>query len=392
MIEDGAGAAFSGRHRVRPIRTLAVLNSFIGGGAERQMMHLLKHLDRARFDLSLCVLAAEGPLLEEVPDDVRLHVLGKQRRADLPRLVVRLARLLRAQRPDLIISKVDYANIIASLAVACARRPIPLVLGEESVPSAELLTANHRVVRRSLITWSYRRATLITAPSAGVLSDLRLNFRIHGPELHVIPNMIDYGALQEAGRQPHRHAFSHVNVPLIVAAGRLAPSKGQADLLEAVGLLGPDHPCNLLLLGEGDDMSRLKSLARGLRISDRVHFAGFVANPYALMAQADIFVSPSHFESFGNVILEAMALGVAVLSTKVPFGPEELISDGETGLFAPPHDPRALAQRIEQLLDSPKLRASLAANAKLAAARYDTHAVLNKYVSLLEKATVLGSH
>src|SRR6476620_2057538 len=73
LIEDVASAGTCGPDRARgPIRTLAVLNSFIGGGAERQMMHLLNHLDRARFDLSLCVLAAEGPLAAEVPSDVRL--------------------------------------------------------------------------------------------------------------------------------------------------------------------------------------------------------------------------------------------------------------------------------------------------------------------------------
>ena len=83
------------------------------------------------------------------------------------------------------------------------------------------------------------------------------------------------------------------------------PTKGHADLLRAVSALAKTRPCNLIVLGEGPDRSRLEAVARELAIESRVAFLGFVSNPFGLMAQADAFVSASHFESFGNVLIEA---------------------------------------------------------------------------------------
>ena len=97
------------------------------------MVLLLKHFDRAQFELTLCLLAKEGPFLSDVPQDVPVIGLGKRGPSDMARVIWRLAGLLRRQRPDVVLAKVDFANEVVSLAALVARVDVPLVLCEESV-------------------------------------------------------------------------------------------------------------------------------------------------------------------------------------------------------------------------------------------------------------------
>ncbi len=119
------------------------------------------------------------------------------------------------------------------------------------------------------------------------------------------------------------------------------------------------------------ERERLHALARELDLESRVSFMGFVSNPFGLMAQADVFVSPSHLESFGNVIVEAMAVGVPVVSTRVPCGPGWLVDDRRTGVFAEAHSPSDLANKIGLVLDDASLRRVIVAQAGDLAARHD---------------------
>jgi glycosyltransferase involved in cell wall biosynthesis len=138
-------------------------------------------------------------------------------------------------------------------------------------------------------------------------------------------------------------------------------------------------------VGAGPDRQRLERLARGLGIAEHVIFTGFVSNPFALMRRADVFVSASHAESFGNVIVEAMAAGVPVISTRVPSGPETIISDSETGIFANARDPTDLAAKIASVLSDRRAAQAMAARARAAVARYDVRVVVEQYEDLLER-------
>lgn len=364
------------------LRLLAVDASMIGGGAERQMLLLLAHLDRKRFAPTLCLLAEEGPLLPLVPDDVPVVSLAKRSRYDLPRLVVQLARLLRAHRPDLVFSTVDYTNSLVMLAACLARTGVPVVVSETSVQSKALRDMSFRRLRRAVLKWAYGRAARVLVHSPGVEMDLRERLGFARARIIFLPNMLDLRAVRRAAEEPAHHRFLTSPLPLVVTAGRLHPAKGQADLIEAVVLLNAHRPCNLLLLGEGADRMRLEERARDSSSSDRIDFAGFVPNPHALVGRADIFVSPSHFESFGNAIVEAMAIGVPVVSTKVPAGPEWIISDRVNGVFASPNDPRDLADKIELVLRDGDLRGRVVERAREHVKQYDVRAVVSAYERL----------
>lgn len=144
-------------------------------------------------------------------------------------------------------------------------------------------------------------------------------------------------------------------VPLLLALGRLHWSKGFDVLLGALAKLSAAH---LWIAGSGPELRALKHLAVSLGIDDRVRFLGWRDDAAALMAAADLLVSPSRYEPLGNVLLEAWAHRLPVVAAAAP-GPCQLIRDGETGLLVPIGDADALARGIGGLVAAPDRRVAL---------------------------------
>ena len=155
-------------------------------------------------------------------------------------------------------------------------------------------------------------------------------------------------------------------VPTIVCVGRLSPEKGQTGLLRAFARLRPNHPgLRLRLVGDGPDRDALERLSEDLGVNDSVTFAGRLPEPDALVeiARADLLVLPSFMEGLPIVLMEAMALGVPVIASRVA-GIPELVTDGKTGLLFAPSDWDELAQCIARLLSDEELCATLTQNGK----------------------------
>jgi len=132
---------------------------------------------------------------------------------------------------------------------------------------------------------------------------------------------------------------------LLLHAGRLVPQKGQCDLLQAMVSL---PKLTLALCGTGELEATLKQQSQQLGLNNRVHFLGFRNDLHDLMASSDLFVLPSHWEGLGRVLLEAMAVGLPIVSTQVSAIPEVL---GDTAWLCPPNNPEALAASIRTALE-----------------------------------------
>ena len=163
--------------------------------------------------------------------------------------------------------------------------------------------------------------------------------------------------------EPLEHPWFGGSVPVILSAGRL--KKDFPTLLRAVALLAARRPVRLIVLGAGKAprLHELQELARSLGIAGAVDFAGFVSNPFAYMAQADLFVLSSRCEGMPQVLVQAMMVGCRLVATDCPFGPAELLGDGEYGRLAPVGDPARLAEAVERELDTPRDAARLRARA-----------------------------
>ena len=154
--------------------------------------------------------------------------------------------------------------------------------------------------------------------------------------------------------------------PTIICVGRLSPEKGQTGLLRAFARLRVNHPdLSLRLVGDGPDREALERLSGELGVSEAVTFAGRLPEPETLIeiSRANLLVLPSFMEGLPIVLMEAMALGIPVIASRVA-GIPELVSDGKTGLLFAPSDWDELAQCISRLLSDKDLCAMLAQNGK----------------------------
>ncbi len=195
------------------------------------------------------------------------------------------------------------------------------------------------------------------------------------------PDRIPVGQLDTLRMQ---HGLSGSRI--VLGLGRLHPNKGWADLLRAFAQLPASVesvPPQLVMVGDGPLRTELMQLATSLGIAERVHWAGWQADPAPWYQLADVFVCASVHEPLGNVILEAWANRTLVVSTRAQ-GPLELMRDGENGLLAPLGDPAGLADVLLHALNlSPEARtAMIDAGTREIDRHYTEAAIVDAYVAL----------
>jgi glycosyltransferase involved in cell wall biosynthesis len=132
------------------------------------------------------------------------------------------------------------------------------------------------------------------------------------------------------------------------------PQKDFTTLIRAFAKVRQQRPCRLMILGEwSGHKAVLDALIQELQIEADVELPGFVYNPYPYMAQASVFALSSRYEGFGNVLVEAMAVGTPVVATNCESGPAEILEHGKYGPLVPVGDADALAEAIVQTLNHP---------------------------------------
>ena len=364
-----------------PIKVMFVAPSLGGGGAERVITILLRRLERGRFLPSLVLFRREGAYLSDLPPDVPVFDCGRYGDGGRYRWIGRLVRLLREKPPDVLVSFLWETSLISIPAAFFAGTRRVVVSERLSIRGArEGLLKD--IVRRFSIVALYRTVDRIIPNALAMERQLVEDFHLPVRKIVTIPNPVEVEAIIGKGTEPDPQGIRGIRVPVIAAMGRLSPQKGFDILLKAFALLEKD--CRLLLMGEGEEEKTLKELAGRLGIAERVLFTGFLANPYPALAGATLFVLSSRFEGFPNALVEAMVLGLPCISMRCPTGPEEIISDGESGVLVPLGDPESLASAIDRLLGDSALRGRLGSRGKERAMEYEAAAIVRRYESLIE--------
>lgn len=338
------------------IRVLFAIGTMGGGGAERQVVEILKHLDRARFEPCLYLIRRTGELLSEVPADVPSFAFW-ERHADMGLKFpgrIRwtqerdLAAVIRERRIDVVYDRCYLMTLLSAVATKTAG--VPRVSVAVVDPDPELRLYARWSVR---LAWrrarrAYATADRVLANSAGLRRRMIDYFQLPEQNVETLYNLLDVERVDRLAAEPCERfepGCFHV-----VCCGRLHEQKGQRYLIEAI-----DEVVNrrgrmnvrLHLLGQGKAEQELRSLVGKRGLQQHVAFAGYVANPLPHVCQADLFCLPSLYEGMPNALIEAVACRVPVLSTDCPSGPSEILSGGRFGTLVPPKNASALAAAID---------------------------------------------
>lgn len=354
------GAALARHPGLRGLRVAFVTGTLGQGGAERQLFYMLRVLAASGAEPRVfCLTRGEHWEARIAALGVPVvHVGGGSARLGRLR---RIVRELRAWRPDVVQSSHFYTNLYA---VAAARR---LGLPEVGALRSDVFTevaAHPGAIGR----FSLRGPRLVAANSRRGL-DNALTLGVPRDRLHFLPNVVDTGAFasEADGVAPSADAGAPVRLLL---AGRLVPPKRCDRFLRVVAAVAPRaaRPLHATLVGDGPERAALEAQAAAAGLTGRgdaslVTFAGARSDMAAAYAAADVLVLTSDWEGTPNVVLEAMASGLPVVSTRVG-GVADLVADGVNGYLRAGDDEAGLADAVLALVDDAARRREFGARAR----------------------------
>lgn len=326
---------------------LHVLCDLSGGGAERLVVDLVRFRS-PDVQVEVATVQGGGPREAELAElGVPVVLGGRPRRHPGLRALGRLLPAVR--RADLVHTHLFAGDSWGRIAAILAGHP-------------RVLTTEHNIDRdeswqlrvRRLLGWKSRVAVAVSEAVARHVDWTR--------DIRVIENGIDLGRAL-----PHRGGGG------VLGLGRLVPQKGFDLLVEAL-----PEGMRARIAGEGP----------GRVEHPRVEWLGWRADPWPLLAEADVVAIPSRWEGFGLVAVEAMAAGVPVVASAVD-GLVEVV--GEAGLLVPPGEPSALRAALARLRDDPELRVRLGAAGRARAARFDIRRTVARYEALYAELMAEGS-
>jgi GalNAc-alpha-(1->4)-GalNAc-alpha-(1->3)-diNAcBac-PP-undecaprenol alpha-1,4-N-acetyl-D-galactosaminyltransferase len=236
------------------------------------------------------------------------------------RRLLALRRAVKASAADTLVSFVGATNILTVLAAFGLGKRV--VISERNDPALQSLGRIWDILRR----WCYRHADLVVANSRNAIATL--SSCVPERKLVWLPN-----PLRAAG---DTKAEPTLPSTFFLAIGRLNAQKGFDVLLEAFAQIAPQLPgCDLVILGEGPLKEALARQAAQLRLSDRVHFRGYIADPFPWYRAAIGLVHPARYEGLPNAVLEAMSMSKTVIVTDTQEGLRGIVRDRETGFVVP---------------------------------------------------------
>ena len=321
-----------------------------GGGAERAMLKLAGGIADHGYDVDLVLSRAEGHYLQEVPDSVRVVDLHARRvLSSIPGLV----RYLRRERPNAMLTSMNYVNIVGIWARTLARVDTRLIVNEQNALSLEAAHSprrRHRLMPR-LIKRFYPWADGVTSVARGTADDLVSTAGVSPNLIEVVHNPIVTTELRELVAEPLGHPwFGPGQVPVVLGVGRLAPQKDFGTLIRAFARVIVRRPCRLMILGDGPERASLEAIVAERGLTGSVDLPGWISNPYPHMAHAGVFVLSSRWEGLPSVLIEALFCEVPVVATDCLSGPREILEGGRYGALVPVGDEEALAAAIEMAL------------------------------------------
>lgn len=368
-------------------KILFVIPSLAEGGAEKVITMLLNHLNRQKFFLSLVLFERKGGFLGKVPPDVNIFDLKKKSRFSFLNLVFGLSKIVKEQKPSVVVSFLEYANLVTLLAKkTTSNSQTCWVTSERSLPSlsySHMRLSNVRLLLHKLLD---KTADLIIVNSPETREEMTAMFSVPPEKIRLTPNPVETQKIKKLSTNLPIHQWYKDKIPILVAVGRLSEPKGYAYLLRAFSEVLEEIDCRLIILGEGELHKKLEALIEKLEITESVNILGFLANPYPYVAYADIFVLPSLWEGLPNSLLEAMVLGKPVIATRCSKAVENIVENGRNGILVPPGNVESLRNAMLRFLQNRSLWSKFGEEGQKRASTFDIRQIIAKYEEVFNES------
>jgi glycosyltransferase involved in cell wall biosynthesis len=361
-----------------------VIDKMGAGGAQTHLRGLVAGLDPARFAPQLVCLirggvSADGLASEGFPP----RVLGVKRLYGPGGIaaLVSLASWLRRLQPDVVHTYMSAANVFGALAARTAG------LAGLVTTRRDTGFADGWLMRRAL-AWTSRWARRVVAVSVDAAQVAAARDGLAADRLRVIPNGIDLARFAPRGRRTQMRRALGVpeTAPLLVSVSHLTRVKGIDLLVRATSLIrARSGEARVVVAGRGAEQAKIEEAVRSAGLEPAFRLLGSYDDVPGLLEAADLFVLPSRSEGQPNAVMEAMAMGLPVVATRVG-GVPELARHDEQALLVPPEDPQAIAEACLQLLAEPGRASRLgSAGRERAAKEFSRAQMIRRYEQLYEE-------
>ena len=340
------------------IRVLHVIDHLDLGGAQTALLDMLRHRDRAAFEVEVAVMHGWGPFADALEAiGIKVHSLSRAKWP--PKYVAEFLRLLRNTEFQIVHFHLQGANWIA--------KPLAALVGQQILIAHDHTSGDLRFRgARSLLpdASTHLFSSRIIAVSDGVREFLQRWEAVPNDLIDLVPNAVDDEIFRPCTAEQKRKARNKLSISAdaFVAGGigRLAPEKNFAMLAH----LAVRHADMVFVIaGGGPERERIASLASELGVESRLRFLGTVLDRSSLYHALDVFILPSLYEGLPMALLEAMSSGVPIIASQLE-GIAAVVAHEREGLLAQAGDAADFSSKLKQLRESPKLGAQLARAAR----------------------------
>lgn len=356
-----------------PVRVLHLLGTAQPGGVESYVRDVVSCIDRDRFELSVCILGADGPVAREIREaGVHVTFLGRPGLRD-PKTLARYFSLIKTRRPQILHANTGgRAHWVVARMGGCRR----VIAHFHAFPEEWMdHLGRDEATLRARVRRMSQSSDVILACSDWLASEIRrLLAPSEGDVRYMPPGVLlerwNMSVASNAQVEAERSALAiPAGAAVVGFLGRFVRQKGLPHVLELARVLESRAPAAVVVLvGTGPLEASVREAAEKLT---NVRFAGVRSHPQAVMSLFDVTIMPSEWEPFGIVALESFALAKPVVCFAVN-GLPEIVVDGETGIGVDPGDDGALAEGVISLLENPELAKRLGDNGlRRAQAKFD---------------------
>lgn len=322
------------------------------GGIQKMIVNAANYFVAQGYDVSVVLMIPGGEYVSLLDPRIKLIYFRSLKKSSL---FFSFSEILKKEKFDVLFTATPSLNTFTVIGRLMARVKTKIVISERN---NTLVFFKNSALTLSKLTFLsipllYRFADAIVAVSKGLGKSLQKVALIPENKIHVIYNPAWSPELETQASIPVKHEWlMDDTVPVLITVGRLVDAKNHKLLIDAVASLSQKRRIRLIIIGEGPLREKLQTQINSLNLQDCVRLEGFKLNPVSWMSKANLFVLSSDYEGFGNVLVEALAAGLTIVSTNCDYGPAEILED-RYGYLVPIGQVDALADQLNYALDHP---------------------------------------